>query len=786
MANPQNNHLRLSVRQLSIGVLLLLALLVPIRKAEAAADREFKFAISIAGKDGTPAYEPTGSVSIPLRMIITSGDTCTLTMNIENQMVLTFNQINSACTGAGFVDVPNYNWTASFELGSGSALVDSSTSKIMDIRDSDDYKVDSGFMDCVSGLNGGNCEKGDDYYHFQDHDSTDICEGKSCQVPIVVEIADFGDLWKNVITMETTVTNGQPTTTDAQHYTVDLQTADSDVTVKVNLNAVQIPGTDFYLAPRMEPGSYFWTLSNHSLEENPVTNGLITPQIFNDASVYSGNMGSGAFTNLPELSRHLYAGDDQFIGTFRYTYTTDLAVYPRNSATALIPYKSVSREVQVQTLDDDSYVNFEVTFINGEDNSPVDITSGGDLVQLIAIDTPAPVTAHEKDGNKETVTEITPSYYEVRFSNPSGGFIGYKGAEDANVASFDLTSDRDTEIVVCPVYPALFPPEDIPECETDNDMEEEEPEDLDDEGSDSTIDIEADLCVPEEMLQGPLGWILRPLFLTFCNMIEISTEFAFPLLDVNIPLVKGGGGNSTIVELRPMFGEDMLPPGAQNSLQSLLPGATASLFTDAWTPAAVYELWLTAWALSRTFVILMIVIFAYLIMFRIDTNKYTHRTLVSNTLFAVFMAAFSYTLCTFMFDLNKIVALVIKDTLLAVFTRYSPTTEAVWDSTFMSNLSTGIWGAVLGSMWVALAIPCVCCIFGYIGTLIVLFLLLIARMLFLYIMVIVSPIVFTMAIIPEFKSIYKSWFKSLFGVLSIYPLAVLVYYLLSTLAHFFA
>jgi hypothetical protein len=62
---------------------------------------------------------------------------------------------------------------------------------------------------------------------------------------------------------------------------------------------------------------------------------------------------------------------------------------------------------------------------------------------------------------------------------------------------------------------------------------------------------------------------------------------------------------------------------------------------------------------------------------------------------------------------------------------------------------------------------------------------LIFRMLYLYLMVVVAPVVFGLSCIPEWKNLSKEWFKGFLKVLLVYPLAYVVYYLCIGLANSF-
>jgi hypothetical protein len=146
-----------------------------------------------------------------------------------------------------------------------------------------------------------------------------------------------------------------------------------------------------------------------------------------------------------------------------------------------------------------------------------------------------------------------------------------------------------------------------------------------------------------------------------------------------------------------------------------------------------------------------------------------------------------------MFDLTRVLALFTRDTMIALFSNsITPTLEisfAAWIDWAM--VFVGVAGTVAGAIWVVssmqlIIIPCLSCLVSYALSIVSVWLILFTRVILLYVMVMLAPIVFMLRIIPEFQSYSKTWFDSMIKMLLLYPLGVLLYYVLLVMGSLFS
>lgn len=312
-------------------------------------------------------------------------------------------------------------------------------------------------------------------------------------------------------------------------------------------------------------------------------------------------------------------------------------------------------------------------------------------------------------------------------------------------------------------------------------------------GDDTDITSTSDFCASENFDQlGSLRWIIASLIENACSILDVNIALAFPLMDVTIPLVAGDQ-----VTIRLMFNSTAIL-GETAAGESLAADAEA-IFGGTYTPIAVYELWIVTLNIAYSFVVLGMVISSFFIIYRWQPNKYNAQQLLLNTFFAIILAGFSYQISTLLFDLNRIAAYIIRDTMAVVSANISggATAETAWDdmaeytSLFLTGglplllggaaiFTGGLAAIAAGACAVAALIPFCGCIFAYMVSLIMMVFVMLFRMLFLYAMVIVSPIVFIAGIVPELRGLQRNWLRSFVTALAMYPLAVLVYYVVFT------
>ncbi|HNT30173.1 MAG TPA: hypothetical protein PKL83_04450 [bacterium] len=441
-------------------------------------------------------------------------------------------------------------------------------------------------------------------------------------------------------------------------------------------------------------------------------------------------------------------------------------------------------------IDEASLTSLTVKFFSAIDGS--EITNLDTASVEIDPEQPTPPRVEISGGNELGYSDIVPDYYGISI-NPPDNWSERGEIEDGHewrdisatmsVPSFNLTTDRIVNVHLCPLTQQQG-------CEPDSDLgtEIEPPEETPPiSGGEDPIEA-ADLCIPEEMLEGALGWILRPVFKSLCAAVDITAEVAIPLLDVNIPLVVGHQwGGTTTLELRTMFSEELVPATGTN----LTAQALDSFISEATTPIEVYQIWEVAYALSRSIVMLMMALTGLAIIFRLDPNKYSHKTYLTNTIIGIMLATFSYNICVLMFDVAKILAFVAKDILMGIFVSLGGSGHGQQDwatdilQTLVGLVAFAKLTALSGGLILLAAIPCLCGLIGYVVAIIALFAALLARILFLYIMVVISPLVFVAGILPPFKEMTKAWFTTMAKLLLVFPLVVMLYYLFMTLGHIF-
>ena len=473
-----------------------------------------------------------------------------------------------------------------------------------------------------------------------------------------------------------------------------------------------------------------------------------------------------------------YSDDNVLIGTFAPPY-------------------SITKSVVV--MDSADLVTLKVHYINAVDGTPIN-TALGDGPTLTVVTPPDPkaplYTGPTESGNTEELREIFPTFYRVEIPAPKNF---YKNIPIV-ISSYDLSSDKEEDAKFCP----LLPPEMETECNLDPDvdpscsctngttMEVTDPPPLPTTETPSPSPDATPSCLPDEMQDslGALGWFLRPVFDMLCTVISINAEIAFPLLDVNVPLAESDGSGGTRLVLRQMFNQDTISDSAGASTTGNgLADVVRGLIPEALTPPEVYDIWEIGRNISFTGVILAMVLMAFMVMFRADTNKYSTKSLLTNALIGVVLAGMSYQICTFVLDLGRIMALVAKDILSGIFDSAGGTAGGGMDMqqiiSYLPTVLIGVGGAVAGVSFAAAILPCLFLLGGYLVALIALFAALILRLLFIYMMVAVSPIIFILAIIPDLQKMRADWFKSFFAVVMVYPLIVMLYYLLLTLSQLF-
>lgn len=302
-----------------------------------------------------------------------------------------------------------------------------------------------------------------------------------------------------------------------------------------------------------------------------------------------------------------------------------------------------------------------------------------------------------------------------------------------------------------------------------------------------------DFCGVAEVMDnlGPLRWLIAPLIEMGCSVLDINSAVMFPLLDVNIPLAR----SEDDVQLRKMFTFDAVANSSSLPSDGITTGILEFIYADTLTPPAIYNMWLVARDMAYTLIVLGMVIYSFFIMYQYDTSKYTANKMLTSMILSIALTAFSYQICTFLFDINRILALIAKDTMAQVMADNNVATA----SEPASAMATGVWTAIsVGGLAAAgfaasasvpcalsLIIPFCGCLFTYMTMLIFMGVVLITRMIFLYAMVIVSPIVMMVGFIPEFSALRMQWLRVFINVLTMYPLAVLVFYLIQTIMAIF-
>ena len=294
-------------------------------------------------------------------------------------------------------------------------------------------------------------------------------------------------------------------------------------------------------------------------------------------------------------------------------------------------------------------------------------------------------------------------------------------------------------------------------------------------------------CLPDEIMKslGTLGWVLRPYIEMLCPILEINAEIALPMLDVNIPLVSEMGDNA-IVTKRTMFSKDILNTTAGTQSTSGLAQIFGMLVPTSDTPIEIYTLWEVSRNISLAGIVLSMVIMSFMIMFRVDTNKYTHMKLLTNIFIAVILISMSYQICTFILDMAKIMAYIAKDTLSAVNAGTGATTTGGLNLDLATSTALNIVvGLILPAQAIALGCFFAVLMGAYAVGLFALYSILVLRLLFIYVMVLLAPIIFILGVFPDLQKLRTNWFTSFITVCMMYPLAVMLYYLFLTISRIF-
>jgi hypothetical protein len=499
-------------------------------------------------------------------------------------------------------------------------------------------------------------------------------------------------------------------------------------------------------------------------------------------------------------------------GTYTITSTTDynLEAYDNGSFVALqmLPY-SGSATVEVTAEADVEYTTLVISFLEAPAGTAITDLTGAEvtLVPISTVDGYDPADIEiTSSGNQITLSNIFPERYNVRITPPQDYRGTYTdtssgtGPQEVNVGDIpnvDLTQDQQKSVSFCP--------DGLASCTPSTDIEEAEPDPVGPGAGEESSggETEVPLCVPEEMFNFAMGWLYRPMLEMFCGVVDISLEASFPLLDVNIPLVRTEG-DGVVITKRKMFENniakvDSLQYGPETgnvgtgavNFGSWIGQQVVGILQDTYTPHSVYLLWNLAYQIASSGVVVAIVIYGMMIIFRYDVNKYSLKTFLVNTIFAIVLATFSYQISTLMFDLNKVLALFIQDAMISVFGDFSGQTVTLsgWIKNVLNWMSPVVLiggGIYLATSLKLLILPCISCMLSYALSIISVWIILYARAVFLYVLVIASPIVFMMRVIPEFQGESKTWFNSMFRILTLYPLAVLFYYLLLVMGSLFS
>ncbi len=391
-------------------------------------------------------------------------------------------------------------------------------------------------------------------------------------------------------------------------------------------------------------------------------------------------------------------------------------------------------------------------------NSPTNSTQLYSIAQF-----PAPALGIDK---------LWPTFYTIQIPPPSG----YKDDPSLKSTSFDMTKDpAPIGVYLCPVVVIPLPPAppDViaaalakdAACTASSNLTTTTP---------GTTNKDFGICDANAVSTdsiGLIGLVLTPVYQITCSVASAIQTWALPLLDVNISMPTG------------QYSSDGKPILQQREM-----GEGGAIHFG--SPNEVYSIWAMAVNIANAAVVLAIVFIGFMIIMRLNPSNYALKMLVSELPIKIFLANASYIICAFCFDIFKVLALIIRDTLLGMqgaSIAASTTTNIVGTMvTALSGIGGGLFVAVgaSGAMVTSAVAGCLLStITATAAALIGLLAAVMGRLVFLYLSVLLAPIVFTLSIIPEFKNMFKQWWTSFMQLLAIYPLATLIYYLLIVLAN---